>query len=316
MPTKKKKRAKGKGKARKAAKSRNELRNDAARDEVKIVELQMQRLQINNDNDNNHNNDEDALLEEAINLASAEREELEAAARNNEDEVSNECGHGFGPSPKEHVCVAFVDSFLAEIADSYYITGIDVLLAAYEATKIKWAEVWNDPDLMQQVISKLLAYGTKTILEGNDCHARQVAMYASFFEQWRAAIICKTHPTWDWGKLGELSNDTIDKHTLVSFFRKRIPCKCLDKRYKEVKSIVKMGICYNPRCTLPGRKVERSKLLCCAKCRSVYYCSSECQKAAWPLHKERCIAVGVKLRQIKQSLRCREDSLSEYIGLN
>lgn len=40
----------------------------------------MQRLQINVDG-NDGQETEDALLEEAINLAAAEREELEAAAR-------------------------------------------------------------------------------------------------------------------------------------------------------------------------------------------------------------------------------------------
>lgn len=92
MPSKKKR---AKGKARRAAKSRN----DAAGDEVKNVELQMER---------NHNN-EDALLEQAINLAAAEREEIEAA----------ECYHGLVLDSLPKACVrnAFIDSFLAEMSD-------------------------------------------------------------------------------------------------------------------------------------------------------------------------------------------------------
>jgi len=70
-----------------------------------------------------------------------------------------------------------------------------------------------------------------------------------------------------------------DEHTLVSFLRKHIPCSCLDKKYKEVRSTAKMSGCYNEHCSLPDRKVERSKANPCSRCRSAYYCSRECQKA-------------------------------------
>mmetsp|Transcript_22609 Transcript_22609/g.29047 ORF Transcript_22609/g.29047 Transcript_22609/m.29047 type:complete len:120 (+) Transcript_22609:3-362(+) len=79
-----------------------------------------------------------------------------------------------------------------------------------------------------------------------------------------------------------------DDHTLVSFYRKRISCTCLAKKYKEVKSIKKMGYCNNDKCPLPGRKVERSKMLYCTRCRYAYYCSRDCQEAAWSEHREEC----------------------------
>eukprot|EP00985_Skeletonema_marinoi_P003306 scaffold1383_cov79-Skeletonema_marinoi.AAC.1 len=79
-----------------------------------------------------------------------------------------------------------------------------------------------------------------------------------------------------------------DDHTLVSFYRKRISCTCLAKKYKEVKSIKKMGYCNNEKCPLPGGKVERSKMLYCTRCSVAYYCSRDCQKAAWSEHREEC----------------------------
>ena len=77
-----------------------------------------------------------------------------------------------------------------------------------------------------------------------------------------------------------------DEHTLVKYLRKRIPCSCLDEKYNEVKSITRMGLCFNAQCT--SDIVQRSKMMCCARCGEVNYCSRECQKAAWPEHKTNC----------------------------
>lgn len=41
-------------------------------------------------------------------------------------------------------------------------------------------------------------------------------------------------------------------------------------------------------CIRPGRKVDRSKMLYCTRCNRHYYCSQECQRAAWPMHKADC----------------------------
>lgn len=78
--------------------------------------------------------------------------------------------------------------------------------------------------------------------------------------------------------------------TLVkySYLRKNIPCSCLDKKYKEVKSITRMGMCCNEMCSLPNQMAKRSTMLCCTGCRVANYCSRECQKAAWPENKEFC----------------------------
>ena len=78
-------------------------------------------------------------------------------------------------------------------------------------------------------------------------------------------------------------------HTLVKYFRKRIPCSCLDGKYDEVKAITKLGFCFNPECNFEmSGELERSKTMYCSRCRCATYCSRECQKADWARHKSYC----------------------------
>ena len=83
---------------------------------------------------------------------------------------------------------------------------------------------------------------------------------------------------------------TADEHTLCSYFRNRIPCSCLDKKYKEVKSVVKKDMCWNTKCKKPNRfEIDSESMLTCSGCRQACYCSSECQEIDWRArHKKTC----------------------------
>ena len=104
MPSKKKTR----GKARRAAKSRKVKEEDGAVNDS--INSEMQQMQIGYEK-NSQVDDEEALLEEAINLAAAEREELEAAAKKDGVNNSKKCFHGLVLWPPTHVCEAFMKSF-------------------------------------------------------------------------------------------------------------------------------------------------------------------------------------------------------------
>ena len=274
------------------------------------IDSEMQRLQIGNNK--NSKDDEDALLEAAINLAATEREELEAAATNDEANNSEKCVHGLVRLPSNHVCSAFMNSFYEDfnaiICESNPLPH-ELFGQIFEATKTKYAEVWNDSEKVQWVASRLIINGTNMILEGDYSStaaesARLSAMSSCFFEQWATIVVHENETqscNWDqfsciWGTFAALCDWTKmcelyvgDEHTIVSFFRKRIQCKCLDSKYEEVKSISKIGFCCYKECSLPDNKTERSKMLCCTQCRNANYCSRECQVAHWPFHKEFCI---------------------------
>eukprot|EP00985_Skeletonema_marinoi_P012381 scaffold5962_cov161-Skeletonema_marinoi.AAC.1 len=172
---------------------------------------------------------------------------------------------------------AFVNEFDGTAGD---------FLAAYHATKEKCAVVWNDPSMMEFVVSFLLACGAGKVMEGNIKIASKYAALACYFEQYIQVELLNTRPFPNWPKIRELY--AANSHTTVSFLKRRIPCSCLDEKYKEVKSIPKIGLCCSPECPLPCGKTELSATMCCSRCRAANYCSRECQVAAWQGHRGEC----------------------------
>ena len=285
MPSRKK----AKGQARKAAKVKKEeelLAEKVKKDEEfvrEFVRVQIQRLQVNN-----------------------------------QRSVPTICMHGFDPFPNDHVCSKFINTFVSEFYNCYIKScsikmidrpAIEALLQIRESTKIEYSEVWNSADKMKQVISYFLYNGTMNILDEDDDSFNSAIIFARFFEEWLKVKVHKSQACIDWPKVVE-SVGWCDKHSRVKYFWRRIRCSCLDEKYEEVKSIPKIGKCFNPQCTHPNRTVERSKLRCCSRCRSVTYCSRECQAEDWSVHKELCDEVAAAraefdATQKTQPLGCR-----------
>jgi len=217
-------------------------------------------------------------------------EQLTAAQMQRVQSGNAKCLHGFDPVSDIHItnCSQFVIAFL-ESFDEARGSGTSLqicLIAARDATMDEYAEVWNDSAKMESVMRCLLFFGTQDILKGDDKNAKTAATSARYFEEHIAFVLKETQALYRWNKI--LETQDADLHSLVNFFRHRIPCSCLDEKYEEVKNIIKMGICYNKQCNLSNGRVEYSKTMYCDRCRSVTYCSRECQKAHWTNHKDQC----------------------------
>jgi hypothetical protein len=182
-----------------------------------------------------------------------------------------------------------VRKFIHAFTDEYNAAGGVLnhkIRAAYHATK--WYDkVWKSSKAMQFLSGIFMDVGVDCLLEGDNKAASQYASIVYCLEQYVTCNLRKDRPTMNWPKINELYFDP-DEHTLISFFKKRISCACLDGKYKQVKSIPKLGICYNVNCPLPDRKVVRSFTKCCSRCRRVNYCSRDCQVDNWQWHKMYC----------------------------
>mmetsp|Transcript_23361 Transcript_23361/g.46517 ORF Transcript_23361/g.46517 Transcript_23361/m.46517 type:complete len:269 (-) Transcript_23361:139-945(-) len=200
------------------------------------------------------------------------------------------CLRGIAPvSPSDvKICNDFIHKFIAVLTSIEDLS--DSFTAATESTMVKFADVYSSK--LEIVVSILLASGTQLILDGDKHNARLYAVLAYFFQQWMEVQVKESKAICIWSKVYELH--VADDHTLIQYYRKRISCSCLDKKYEEVKSVKKMGLCYNPKCSLPGRKMQRSKMFYCTRCCEVNYCSVECQKNDWKKHRQFCNRIVAK----------------------
>jgi hypothetical protein len=286
-------RKKAKGKARKAAQAQAE--KEKARESIRLLQQsQIQRLQISN-----------------------------------QSSTPTTCRHGYEYDPfrfpDDEICIEFIRSFVREfykcmLTQRRMSKGewgvIEAILEARDVTS-EYNDVWYNADKINWVISYFLHNGVVLVLEDKGGYARHSALFARFFEQWLAWEVHKSQHCINIPKVVECWMAQSDEHTVVKFFWRRIRCSCLDERYEEVKSIPKMGTCFNSQCEHPKRSVERSELRCCSRCRMVNYCSRKCQAADWSSHKDICEAVAASKAEFdsSQQLVCDSEDDNEEVSM-
>ena len=209
------------------------------------------------------------------------------------------CTHGCPslPAGEKKICQEFIDTFTATFLSLCGDKVVKAFRAATDTTEEEYEEIYDSK--LDTVVSIFLYNGAKHILHGDSSEAQLYASFACYFEEYIASEVRKTEVAINWVKPFELLK--ADDHTLVSYFKKRISCSCLDEKYKEVKSVKKMGWCCNPSCSLPERRVERSKMFSCTQCGVVNYCSVACQKNHWREHKEFCAETAEMKAAFKSS---------------
>mmetsp|Transcript_31481 Transcript_31481/g.53300 ORF Transcript_31481/g.53300 Transcript_31481/m.53300 type:complete len:275 (-) Transcript_31481:168-992(-) len=256
--------------------------------------------------------EEDKDAHDDSSAAAAQRREQEGAEAQLQmqrlliDSLPPPCKHGFDPFPAGHICDRFVRLYLETFNASSGNNAANAILEAMAAVDKKCPEVLHDSSKMKHILSYFSTVGTDHILNGDDDDARTTSAVIVVFEEFIASKVNKTKAGVCTQKLMEMV--IADDHTLVSFFRKRITCSCLDKKHKEVKSIKKMGYCNNEKCPLPDGKVERSKMLYCTRCRYAYYCSRDCQETHWSDHREVCKKKAEENAKFEQEMRIRDQN--------
>jgi len=221
------------------------------------------------------------------------------------DSTTMTCGHGMDDlSSLQDYCYKFYTAFRNAYFDAHKdgVEGVPECLAmAASATIDKFADVWKDSAKMEIAMSIFLSMGVQDILKGSYNVARVSAGIIRYFADYIAVHLKQTQALINYPKIHEAY--LAELHTLVKFYRRRIPCSCLEKTYEQVKTMTKMGACYGPKCPSNGQ-VERSKTFYCSRCRNVTYCSRDCQKADSTIHKHECdkfIAEIAKFEAKKQS---------------
>eukprot|EP00984_Skeletonema_dohrnii_P022585 scaffold11693_cov116-Skeletonema_dohrnii-CCMP3373.AAC.2 len=282
-------RKRNKGKERRALKAEKE--RDAKVDGIQrlAVRFVQEEAAKVDDAEKNSFGSEDISSDEAEDIdTGAKMATLARTRRGHYPSFSWNCKHGLVPCTRLQP-PGFINALIAEynviygrfrvLLESDAITfTMHALAAAFKFTKEKYDTVWYDRN-----------------------GARDCAFLSYAFEQRVAVGFDRSRAAYNMPKLCELlmADTDTDHHTLVSFFRKRINCSCLDELYKKVKSIPKIGLCYNPNCK-HGRVVTRSKTKCCSQCRGANYCSRRCQAAHWPRHKNVCIETATMLSRLRE----------------
>ena len=199
----------------------------------------------------------------------------------------DKCDHGLASSDARS-CQDFAEAFVMGFVRTYKneSTLSDAFNAAVDATHDDYVNIWQDSVQIEKIISYFLARGARNILRGNINDAGIDAMYACYFEEevvtrlnnsaHQLSSSSHSHHSqrfnYSRSDSGETTNSFgshhsrriaelrhADEHILINFFRRRIPCSCLDERYRQIRS-----------------KVKRSTMLYCAHCYEPYYCSHEC----------------------------------------
>ena len=220
------------------------------------------------------------------------RDGWESLARWGEETATISCNHGAIIPAKGHVVYNYLNALEKAISfgrdaasrDRFLHSLPDFMKQSYE----DFPTVYIDTKQRKLAIDIMSSVGTNSILIGGTKDdmikmkvfinmivlLEQFALTGEFFSAMSAALVAP-----------EMQNAVRgEQRDMLRFYSKRISCSCLKDKYTDAKETQKkIGIC--DHCS---RRLVRSSLMVCSRCRSCHYCSVGCQHADWPSHKEMC----------------------------
>eukprot|EP00985_Skeletonema_marinoi_P027876 scaffold23502_cov117-Skeletonema_marinoi.AAC.4 len=201
-----------------------------------------------------------------------------------------ECTHGWDLTeyPTDHDCNKFIDEVVRIFAECEVSEGIAGLAVdkALSFTRDIFPDVWNDSACLEWISSAFVTIGTIAIINGDVFICATAMGFSESLNQHVAFYYMGSQPLMYVAKIVDLI--WAEERRTISYLKKRIPCKCLNEKYKAVKSLPKMYTCCNKTCSLPDRSVNLSAMMTCGGCRREHYCSEECQAAHWEDHRDAC----------------------------
>ena len=118
---------------------------------------------------------------------------------------------------------------------------------------------------MEWLVAAFISIGTEANIVLNKVNCRFSFSAATGFseslKQYLEREIYKSQPLFYMARVNDLLIG--DDRRRVSYLKKRIPCSCLDAKFKELKSLPKMGMCCAADCSFPKRRVKLSAMLSC-----------------------------------------------------
>jgi len=130
------------------------------------------------------------------------------------------------------------------------------------------------------LLSALLSLGTDFLLKEEDQYTIMAASVVVAYLR-----VDGFGSEFNLNKTGDIAEDLICNRvrTTVQFYNKRLSCSCLKQKWQQVRGNQKIG-----HCTHCLDTVKSTDVSLCSGCRMVSYCSSRCQRADWPEHRDKC----------------------------
>ena len=223
---------------------------------------------------------------------------------------SSGCKHGCPDlPPHDHPVYTFLNLFEDDIKKSSneYRNPWQVPQFMMDSF-ISHKEVWHVAESNEYIylaLDILRAVGTHLIIKGVEAPETSI-VFAIMLLEMRVEQI-SSYKQWSMDELqnsysvqienaGKVNRKIVEGESreLLRFLSKRIPCSCLDEKYKEAKKCQsKVGLCQG--C---NTKVDRKTLMVCNRCRMYQFCSQACFEASSP-HKEVCKKLHASRKEYK-----------------